>query len=179
MHISIIGITHGKSDTKLGEASLDVSKYYNKVSHKLDLAINHPAFQLICKISIVDLTKGIDHNVDVQAVLKNEKMQTMSTEDAMRIRANSLVFHEKKKQSEHARQQNKHLDEVIEVTKDSHHHDPHHGKETKVVIEKEHKTSHGGDHHNVNVTKHTTVEVHKTKSGQDAFHHLERQIKDL
>jgi hypothetical protein len=177
LHISIIGITHGKSDTKLGEASLDVSKYYNKVSHKLDLAINHPAFQLMCKISIVDLTKGIDHNVDVQAVLKNEKMQTMSQEDAMRIRANSLVFHEKKKQSEQARHQTKHVDVSIEVTKDSHHHDPHHGKDTKVVIEKdvhvviekEHKKS----------LKHTTIEVHKTKSGQDAYARLERQIKDL
>ena len=78
MHIRIIGITHGKSETKLGETSLDVSKYYNKTNQKLDLAINHPAFQLVCKMHIVDLTRGNEFDIDVQAVLKNEKMQSMS-----------------------------------------------------------------------------------------------------
>jgi hypothetical protein len=141
LHIRIIGITHGKSETQLGETAIDVSKYYNKTHHKLDLAINHPAFQLVCKISIVDLTKGIDFDVDVQSVLKNEKLQSISQADAMKIRANSLVYHEKKKADADAK------------------------KTTSIDIEIE-KTEKKGN--TTTVTK-KTIEIEKTKSGGDAM----------
>lgn len=147
----IIGVTRGKSEVQLGETAIDVSKYYNKTHHKLDLGINHPAFKLVCKLSIVDLTKGIDFNVDVQSVMKNEKLQSISAEDAMKIRANSLVYHKKKEEEQKAKTTTTSVDVTVTKTVD--------GKTTTTEYDydKTVKTGASG-----NTITHTSIDVEKT-----------------